>query len=53
VDSSFEMRYPGSARDGKRMVCEVAQAKVFDGGPDGDVDTADNSLFEVQGLFVP
>jgi hypothetical protein len=30
------------------------QVKVYDGGPDEDADTsADNSLFAVQGVFVP
>ena len=36
------------------MNIELSQIKVNDGGPDGDVDTAgDNSLFEVQGIFIP
>jgi len=26
---------------------------VYDGGPDGVVSTQDNTLFAVQGLFVP
>jgi hypothetical protein len=40
-------------RNGDRAVVEVAQMKVFDGGADGSVTTNDNTLFEVQGIFVP
>lgn len=33
---------------------ELAQAKVYDGGADGDASTTgDNQLFQVQGVFVP
>jgi len=44
----------GCIAEHKRMNIELSQIKVNDGGPDGDVDTAgDNSLFEVQGIFIP
>jgi hypothetical protein len=39
--------------EGKRAVREAGQVRVFDGGPDGLAGTAGNSLFAVQGLFVP
>jgi glucose/arabinose dehydrogenase len=40
--------------EGKRSVLELGQIKVFDGGADGDADTAgDNMLFAVQGAFAP
>ena len=40
--------------EGKRTLAEVTQIKVYDGGADGIVSTADgNTLFAVQGLFVP
>jgi hypothetical protein len=40
--------------EGKRSVFEIGQVKVFDGGADGDADTAgDNTLFAVQGAFAP
>jgi TolB protein len=45
--------FPGSVRDTKRAVWDIGQIQVFDGGADGDAETADNSLFAVQGLFVP
>jgi hypothetical protein len=41
------------AKEGQRAVWELGQIKVYDGGPDGDVDTADNTLFAVQGTFAP
>jgi len=44
---------PGFAPEGNRTVYGLEQVKVFDGGPDGDADTPHNSLFAVQGLFVP
>ena len=40
-------------RNGDRTVVGITQVQVFDGGPDGNASTADNSLFAVQGLFVP
>jgi hypothetical protein len=36
-----------------RAVVDTSQIQVFDGGPDGQVSTQDNTRFEVQGLFVP
>jgi fermentation-respiration switch protein FrsA (DUF1100 family) len=44
---------PGAAQEGKRAIWELGQVQVLDGGPDGLVSTADNSLFAVQGVFVP
>jgi hypothetical protein len=43
----------GVAMERKRAIWELAQVKVFDGGADGDAGTADNTLFAVQGLFLP
>jgi hypothetical protein len=39
--------------DGQRLVAGITQIRVFDGGPDGQVATADNTLFMKQGFFVP
>ena len=44
---------PGMVRDGDRQVVQLGQIRVDDGGPDGRASTADNSLFAVQGIFVP
>jgi hypothetical protein len=40
-------------RNGDRSVIEIGQVKVFDGGADGIPSSNDNTLFEVQGIFVP
>ena len=32
---------------------ELGAVEVYDGGPDGDAETADNTVFAVQGVFVP
>jgi hypothetical protein len=45
---------PGAAAEGTRAVWALDQVRVHDGGSDEDADTtADNSLFAVQGVFVP
>jgi uncharacterized repeat protein (TIGR01451 family) len=44
---------PGSVKEQKRAIWELGQMRVFDGGPDGNPVTADNTLFAVQGVFVP
>jgi hypothetical protein len=42
------------AHEGMRANWEMSQIHVFDGGADGDADTAgDNRLFALQGLFIP
>lgn len=45
---------PGGIQDSKRTIWELGQVQVFDGGADADGSTAgDNTLFAVQGVFVP
>jgi TolB protein len=53
VNTSFNALVPGALKDGKRQNMQLADIRVMDGGPDGDVSTADNSLFATQGVFVP
>jgi hypothetical protein len=53
VSTSLEAVVPGAITEGKRSIWELSQIQVFDGGPDGDPETADNSLFAVQGVFAP
>jgi hypothetical protein len=40
---------------GQRVVIELTQIKVKDGGPDGIVSTQpeESTLFAVQGVFIP
>jgi acyl-homoserine-lactone acylase len=41
-------------REGQRAIWELGQVEVYDGGADGDADTAgDNTLFAVQGAYTP
>jgi hypothetical protein len=43
----------GIAVEGARTVWEFGQAELRDGGPDGNVFTEPNTVFAVQGVFVP
>jgi hypothetical protein len=42
-----------AVKDTKRAVIEISQLQVTDGGTDGVVATTPNTLFEVQGIFIP
>jgi hypothetical protein len=53
VSTTVDAVMPGIATEGKRAIWRLGQVQVFDGGPDGDADTADNTLFAVQGAFAP
>jgi hypothetical protein len=44
---------PGLLAAGRRTIWELGQVKVYDGGPDGIASTQPNTLFTVEGLFVP
>ena len=44
---------PGAVKDTKRAIVEISQLQVTDGGTDGVVATAPNTLFSVQGIFIP
>ena len=40
-------------KEGKRAIYQYGRFEVQDGGPDGHVQTLDNDLFAVQGIYVP
>ena len=45
---------PGSVQAGGRAIWELGQVQIYDGGADGDADTAaDNTPYATQGIFVP
>ena len=44
---------PGLVLDTKRMLIQLSQMQVHDGGADGLVATEPNAVFAVQGIFVP
>jgi hypothetical protein len=52
--TSMNALAPGTHADGRRAVWQLGQVRVFDGGADADGSTtADNTVFAVQGVFVP
>ena len=53
ISTSMDALVPGSVPEGKRSIWALGQVQVFDGGSDGVASTAGNSLFAVQGVFVP
>jgi uncharacterized repeat protein (TIGR01451 family) len=53
LHTTEEAVVPGAVKEFKRMVWQLGQVRVLDGGPDGVVSTANNTLFAVQGVFVP
>ena len=53
VNTSVDALVPGAVAEGRRSIWQIGQVQVFDGGPDADAETPDNTLFATQGIFVP
>ncbi len=53
ASTSANAAVPGAVKDGKRAVIEVGQVLINDAGPDGLTGTIPNTLFAVQGIFIP
>jgi hypothetical protein len=54
LNTTADAIIPGVIKEGKRTIWQLDQIKVFDGGADEVADTtADNTLFAVQGIFIP
>jgi len=53
ASTSANATVPGAVKDGKRAIVETGQITITDGGPDGVNGTAPNTLFGVQGIFIP
>ena len=53
VTTSMDALAPSAVRERERAIWQLGSLDVYDGGPDGDVDTADNTLFVKQGVFIP
>ena len=54
VATSANAVMPGAVLEGQRAVWQLDQVKVYDGGADGLASTTgDNTLFMVEGVFVP
>jgi hypothetical protein len=53
VSTTADAVAPGAVREGKRAIWATKGVQVMDGGADGLASTAPNTLFAVQGVFVP
>jgi hypothetical protein len=53
VDTTADAVLPGVVKEVRRSIWQLGQVQVFDGGADGVVSTNPNTLFAVQGVFVP
>jgi Tol biopolymer transport system component len=54
LSTTADTLVPGSVKEGMRSIWQLSRVLVYDGGADGDADTAsDNTLFMDQGIFVP
>jgi hypothetical protein len=53
ANTSANATVPGAVKDGKRATIEVGQITITDGGADGVNATTPNTLFAVQGIFIP
>jgi hypothetical protein len=54
LTTTADTQLPGVAPEGERAVWGLDQVMVYDGGADGAASTTgDNTLFAVQGVFVP
>jgi hypothetical protein len=53
VETTVDAVSPGLVVEGDRAIWQLDQVQLFDGGPDGVAATLDNTLFAVQGIFVP
>ena len=53
VATTAEALVPSLVTERRRGIFELGRVRVFDGGADGDTATGPNTLFAVQGIFVP
>ncbi len=53
MNTTFNAIVPGAVREDQLAIWSLDAVKVMDGGPDGSVQTADNTLYMSQGIFVP
>ena len=53
IDTTLDSIVANAVPEGSRSIWELGEVQVFDGGPDGAVDSQPNGLFMTQGIFVP
>jgi hypothetical protein len=54
ISTTANTLVPGTVTESLRTIWQIGRVRVDDAGPDGNPDTtADNTVFAVQGVFVP
>ena len=53
VNTTANAVVPGSVKDTQRGIVEIGQLQISDGGADGLNSSPDNTLYSVQGIFIP
>ena len=54
ITTTADTLVPGTITEAMRTVWQIGRARVDDGGADGDPSTTgDNTVFAVQGVFIP
>jgi hypothetical protein len=54
ISTTANTLVPGTIKESLRTIWQIGRVRVDDAGPDGNPDTtADNTVFAVQGVFVP
>ena len=53
LNTTADALTPGTVTEDKRAIWEMKEVTVLDGGADGDAETAGNTTFLQQGIFVP
>jgi len=53
LNTTADALTPGTVTEIKRTIWQTEDVVVYDGGADGDADTADNTVFLRQGVFIP
>ena len=54
ISTTADTLVPGTIKESLRTIWQIGRVRVDDAGPDGNPDTgADNTVFAVQGVFVP
>ena len=53
VDTTLNTVAPGTIKEGRRSIWQIASLRVLDAGPDGIVESGDEQPFQVAGVFAP
>jgi hypothetical protein len=53
LDTTADALLPGAITEGQRTTWQLGRLELWDAGEDGSPSSDDNTLFAVQGLFVP